>query len=166
MSSPQGSRLRENQASTCEQAATTDASTSTSQDTSPKRTPSLSNIDKSAHRQSFAENLRNAPQSPRHRHSSFTQAAVQELLNHPPARQRHTISKFVGRDWGEISIGELVSPEDVKWVDVDSTVEDATKVSEGRMMCTSLNWQLTKRMAINPGTGPLEKPDKRHSCAR
>ncbi|KAK2612220.1 cell separation during budding [Conoideocrella luteorostrata] len=92
----------------------------------PQRTPSLSNISKSAHRQSFAENLRNVPQSPRHRHPSFTQAAVQELLNHPPSGQRHANSKFAGREWGEITVGELVSPDDVKWIDMDSSVEEAT----------------------------------------
>lgn len=116
------------------QTAPTDASASIAydpdQDAAPKRTPSLSNIDKSAHRQSFAENLRNAPQSPRHRHPSFTQAAVQELLKHPPVGQRNANPKFVGREWGDITTGELVSPEDVKWVDMDSSVEDATKVSE------------------------------------
>lgn len=113
----------------------TDFSTpnSSSQDAAPKKTPSIGNIDISARRQSFAENLRNAPQSPRHRHPSLTQAAVQELLNHPPAGQRHTNSKFFGREWGEITIGELVSPEDVKWIDMDSSVEDATKVSMLKM---------------------------------
>ncbi|EFY99522.1 Cystathionine beta-synthase, core [Metarhizium robertsii ARSEF 23] len=92
----------------------------------PQRTPSLSNINKSAHRQSFAENLRNVPPSPRHRHPSFTQAAVQELLNHPPSGQRHTNPKFAGKEWVEITVGELVSPDDVKWVDMDSSVEEAT----------------------------------------
>lgn len=100
-----------------------------SHDGPPQRTPSLSNINKSAHRQSFAENLRNAPSSPRHRHPSFTQAAVQELLNHPPSGQRHTNPRFVGRELGEITVGELVSPDDVKWVDMDGSVEEATMVS-------------------------------------
>lgn len=95
----------------------------------PQRTPSLSNINKSAHRQSFAENLRNAPSSPRHRHPSFTQAAVQELLNHPPSGQRHTNPRFAGRELGEITVGELVSPDDVKWVEMDGSVEEATMVS-------------------------------------
>ncbi|KAF5027171.1 hypothetical protein F66182_744 [Fusarium sp. NRRL 66182] len=82
----------------------------------------------SAHRQSFAENLRNAPSSPRsQRHPSFTQAALQELLNHPPAN-KHANPKFAGRDWRDVAVGELVSPEDVKWVEFDSSVEDATKL--------------------------------------
>jgi hypothetical protein len=100
-----------------------------SRDGPPQRTASSNNINKSAHRQSFAENLRNAPSSPRHRHPSFTQAAVQELLNHPPSGHRHTNSRFAGREWGEITVGELVSSDDVKWVDMDSSVEEATMVS-------------------------------------
>ena len=96
----------------------------------PQRTPSLSNIGNSVHRQTFAENLRNAPSSPRHRHPSFTQAAVQELLNHPLSGQRHSNSRFAGRDLGEITVDELVSPDDVKWISMDSSVEEATMVSQ------------------------------------
>ncbi|KAH7243187.1 hypothetical protein MRS44_002398 [Fusarium solani] len=84
---------------------------------------------KSAHRQSFAENLRNAPSSPRsQRHPSFTQAALQELLNHPPAGNKHANPKFAGRDWRDIAVGELVSPEDIKWVELDNSIEEATKL--------------------------------------
>ncbi|KJZ76202.1 Protein SDS23 [Hirsutella minnesotensis 3608] len=78
------------------------------------------------HRQSFAENLRNIPPSPRHRHPSLTQAAVQELLNHPPHGNKYGNPKFSGREWRDITIGELVSPDDVAWVEMDSSVEDAT----------------------------------------
>ncbi|KAG6020788.1 hypothetical protein E4U19_006156 [Claviceps sp. Clav32 group G5] len=99
-----------------------------SQDATSTRTPSSGSIDKSERRQSFAENLRYAPQPPRHRHPSFAQTALQELLNHPPAGQRYSNPQFAGRDWGEITIGELVSPQDVKWVDMESSVEDATKI--------------------------------------
>ncbi|CAF3522140.1 unnamed protein product, partial [Fusarium graminearum] len=77
---------------------------------------------------SFAENLRNAPSSPRsQRHPSFTQAALQELLSHPPAGNKHANPKFAGRDWRDVSIGELVSPDDIKWVEFDTSVEEATK---------------------------------------
>lgn len=85
---------------------------------------------KSAHRQSFVEGLRNAPSSPRsQRHPSFTQAALQELLNHPPAGNKHANPRFAGRDWRDVSIGELVSPDDIKWMELDSSIEEATKVS-------------------------------------
>jgi len=96
----------------------------------PERTPSQSSLHKgiSSHRQSFAENLRNAPSSPRsQRHPSFTQAAVQELLNHPPSNKQPN-PKFAGRDWRDVRLGELVSPEEVKWVDMDTSVEEPTKV--------------------------------------
>ena len=94
----------------------------------PRRSPSTSSINKSGHRHSFAENLRNAPSSPRHRHPSLTQAAVQELLNHPPSGTRHANPRFSGREWRDIAVGELVSLDDVRWVEMDSSVEEATMV--------------------------------------
>lgn len=81
----------------------------------------------SSHRQSFAENLRGNPSSPRsQRHPSFTQAALQELLNHPP-NPRSFNPRFAGRDWRDVAIGELVSKDDVKWANLDTSVEDATR---------------------------------------
>ncbi|KAG6358228.1 hypothetical protein INS49_014112 [Diaporthe citri] len=100
----------------------------------PQRSPSSSSLHKSvhshAHRSSFAENLRNhhAPPSPRtSRHPSFTQAAVQDLINHPPS-SRQPNPKFAGRDWREVQVGELVAlnTDEVRWVDLDSSVEEAT----------------------------------------
>ncbi|POS79100.1 SDS23 [Diaporthe helianthi] len=100
----------------------------------PQRSPSNSSLHKSvhshAHRSSFAENLRNhhAPPSPRtSRHPSFTQAAVQDLINHPPS-SRQPNPKFAGRDWREVQVGELVAlnTDEVRWVDLDSSVEEAT----------------------------------------
>ncbi|KAF9870412.1 cbs domain containing protein [Colletotrichum karsti] len=105
------------------------ASIATSPPAVPQRTPSQTSLHKASHshRQSFAENLRNAPGSPRaQRHPSFTQAAVQELLNHPPAANKHSNPRFAGRDWRDISVNELVTQDDVKWVDLDSSVEDAS----------------------------------------
>ena len=77
------------------------------------------------HRSSFAENLRHSPRS--QRHPSFTQAAVQELLNHPPSTKSGD-PRFVGRDWRQIHVGELVHKSDVRWVELDDSVEKATKV--------------------------------------
>lgn len=99
----------------------------------PQRSPSSSSLHKSSlhsHRSSFAENLRNhhQPSSPRAtRHPSFTQAAVQELMAHPP-HSRQPNPKFAGRDWREVQLGELVSlnTDTVQWVDMDSSVEEAT----------------------------------------
>ncbi|ORY60709.1 uncharacterized protein BCR38DRAFT_45207 [Pseudomassariella vexata] len=100
----------------------------------PHRSSSSSSIHKigshghiSTHRQSFAENLRGVPPSPRARHPSLTQAAIQDLLNHPPS-SRSQNPRFAGRDWRDVSMGELVSKDDVKWVDRDTSVEEATMV--------------------------------------
>ncbi|KAL0936704.1 cbs domain containing protein [Colletotrichum truncatum] len=109
------------------------ASVATSPPAIPQRTPSQTSLHKathvSTHRQSFAENLRNAPGSPRaQRHPSFTQAAVQELLNHPPAAVKHSNPRFAGRDWRDISVNELVNQDDVKWVNLDSSIEEASMI--------------------------------------
>ncbi|CAK7222315.1 cell separation during budding [Sporothrix bragantina] len=94
----------------------------------PERSPSRSSLrhSTSSHRQSFAENLRNPPPSPRSlRQPSFTQQ-VQGLLSHPPP-QRQPQARFANRDWHDISLGELVSEEDVRWANLDTSVEDCTK---------------------------------------
>ncbi|KAL4972792.1 hypothetical protein BDW66DRAFT_143366 [Aspergillus desertorum] len=80
------------------------------------------------HRQSFSESLRAAPGSPRaRRQPSLTQAAIQSLIDNPPAP--HNVNPvFAGRDWREISIGELVSPGDLKFVEVDTGIEEATNL--------------------------------------
>jgi hypothetical protein len=35
---------------------------------------------------------------------------------------------FIDRDWREISIGELVSPDDLKFVELNTGIEEATNV--------------------------------------
>ncbi|KAB8257199.1 hypothetical protein BDV32DRAFT_86597 [Aspergillus pseudonomiae] len=80
------------------------------------------------HRHSLSESLRGAPNSPRSRRQpSLTQAAIQSLIDNPPA-PNHVNPAFVGRDWREISIGELVSPTDLRFVEIDTGIEDATNV--------------------------------------
>ncbi|CAK7562741.1 MAG: cell separation during budding [Sporothrix epigloea] len=94
----------------------------------PERSPSRSSLRQSTsmHRHSFAENLRNAPPSPRIlRQPSFTQQ-VQGLLNHPPP-QRQPQARFSGRALQDISLGELVAQEEVRWASMDSSVEECTK---------------------------------------
>lgn len=78
----------------------------------------------SSHRSSFAENLRHSPRA--QRHPSLSQAAVQELLHQQPAKTGDP--RFVGRDWRQVHVGELVHTSDVKWVELDSGVEEASKV--------------------------------------
>ncbi|KAL6816366.1 hypothetical protein J3E69DRAFT_345287 [Trichoderma sp. SZMC 28015] len=93
---------------------------------SPHRSPSSSSTSKASHRQSFTEGFRNPPPSPRHRHPSLTQAAIQDLLIHPPSTNKHQNPKFVGREWRDITIGELITAEDVNWIEIGGSVEEAT----------------------------------------
>lgn len=80
------------------------------------------------HRQSFTENLRTSTSATRaRRQPSLSQSAIQSLIDNPPSRNASNPA-FEGRDWREISIGELVSPEDLHFVEVDTGVEDATNV--------------------------------------
>lgn len=51
-----------------------------------------------------------------------------ELLNHP-SNSKSTNPQFAGRDWKQIHVGDLVSRDDVRIVDSDMLVEDATKVN-------------------------------------
>ncbi|KAI9375424.1 hypothetical protein BJX61DRAFT_141301 [Aspergillus egyptiacus] len=91
----------------------------------PRLTPASSNHQ---HRQSFSESLRAAPGSPRaRRQPSLTQAAIQSLIDNPPA-PNNANPAFVGRDWREISIGELVSPEDLRFVELNTGIEEATNI--------------------------------------
>lgn len=97
----------------------------------PHRTPSQTmrlGSPSHGHRPSFTESLRGMPPSPRqNRHLSLSQVQVQELLNNPPT-SGHADPKFAGRDWQHISVGELVDPEDLRFVELDTGVEDATNV--------------------------------------
>ena len=90
----------------------------------------------SQHRQSFSESLRGLPPSPRaQRQPSLSQLAVQELIDNPPARNDPV---FDDRDWRTVSIAELVSPDDLRFVDVDTGVEAATNVRIIRQSQTDL----------------------------
>jgi hypothetical protein len=111
---------------------------STSASREPTSSPQLRSIEignsgSLTHRSSFAENMRSIPPSPRTPgHPSFTQAAVQELINHPQIT-RSGNAKFAGRDWTQIKVGELVSKNDVRFVESDTGVEEATKVSHSSL---------------------------------
>lgn len=102
--------------------------------TPPERSSSQSGSHKSshiaAHRQSFADNQRYPPPSPRaQRHPSFTQQAIQEMMNNPPSK-RHPNPRYAGRDWRDLAVGEFAVPEEVRWVDFDTSVEEATMVRD------------------------------------
>lgn len=64
------------------------------------------------------------------RSPSFSQQAVQDLINNPPVALDDKVDeKFAGRDWRAIKVEEIIDPEETRFVEVDSSVEDATKVS-------------------------------------
>ncbi|KMP08254.1 CBS domain containing protein [Coccidioides immitis RMSCC 2394] len=65
------------------------------------------------------------PPSPRARRPSVTQAALQSLIDNPPAHNGADPA-FSGRNWMQISVEELVNPEDCHFVEADMTIEDAT----------------------------------------
>lgn len=71
--------------------------------------------------------MRGAPTSPRaSRQPSLTQQALQELFNNPPTKGGD--SKFQGRDWKTVRLREIVDPELVRFVEYDTSVEDATSI--------------------------------------
>lgn len=98
----------------------------------PSRNPSLrvthSVSPSPTHRHSFTEQLRGVPPSPRSsRQMSLSQAQIQELLDNPPTAGSADPT-FAGRDWRGITIGELVNPDDLRFVELDTGVEAATNV--------------------------------------
>ena len=81
-----------------------------------------------SHRQSFTETLRGHPPSPRAtRQPSLSQAQLQDLLSNPPTNGASD-PRFVGRDWQTIGVGELCHAADIRWVEFDSGIEDATNL--------------------------------------
>lgn len=87
-----------------------------------------------SHRQSFHEHLRAMPSSPRaHRQRSLSQQQFQELINNPPVGQRED-TKFAGRDWKSVTAGEVIDEREVRFVELDTSVEDATNVGRLSML--------------------------------
>lgn len=84
------------------------------------------------HRQSLSESLRGPPGSPRaRRQPSLNQSALQSLIDNPPP-PKNADPAFLDRDWREISIEELISPGDLRFVEMDTGIEEATNVRESR----------------------------------
>lgn len=52
---------------------------------------------------------------------------MQDLLNNPPTAGSADPA-FAGRDWQTINVGELINPEDLRFVELDTGVEVATNV--------------------------------------
>lgn len=96
----------------------------------------------SGHRSSFAENMRGIPASPRaSRQPSFSQQALQDLLNNPPTKGGDP--KFQGRDWRSVKVGEIVDEGQVRFVEYDTSVEEATNVS------TAMDMRIEGRLLIS-----------------
>ena len=62
------------------------------------------------------------------RTQSLSQAQIQELIDNPPTAGSAD-PKFAGRDWQHISVGELCEEGNLRWVELETGVEDATNVS-------------------------------------
>jgi hypothetical protein len=56
----------------------------------------------------------------------LSQQALQDLLNNPPTKGGDP--KFAGRDWKGIRVGEIVDESLVRFVEYDTSVEEATDV--------------------------------------
>lgn len=81
------------------------------------------------HRQSFNE-LQRAPPSPRsQRQPSLSQLAVQELIDNPPQRSAPD-PRFAGRDWRTVRVAELINPDELRFVEVNTDIEEATNVCQ------------------------------------
>ncbi|KAF2433671.1 hypothetical protein EJ08DRAFT_563399, partial [Tothia fuscella] len=91
------------------------------------RTPSSPQM--GGHRASLAENLRGNPTSPRqaYRSPSLSQQALKDLMDNPPTAKTGT-DEFAGKDWRSIKVGEVVKRELVRFVEMDTSVEEATNV--------------------------------------
>ncbi|KIW69744.1 hypothetical protein PV04_05602 [Phialophora macrospora] len=100
-------------------------SPSTGSRTPSLRIPSMTSA-AAQHRQSFHE-LRGHPPSPRSsRQASLSHIAVQDLIDNPP--MRNPDPRFAGRNWQEVKVKELVNPDDLKFVEIDTGVEAATNL--------------------------------------
>lgn len=70
------------------------------------------------------------PMSPRSSRgqSTIRPPAIQNLRDNPPVHREAGDQAFVGRDWTQISIGELARPTDLQFVEASTSVEDATRL--------------------------------------
>jgi len=93
--------------------------------------------------------MRGGPGSPRaSRQPSLSQQAFQDLINNPPTKPGDP--KFQGRDWKTVRLGEIVDHSLVRFVEYDTTVEDATSllVKSGAPNVVLLREDASSRHAI------------------
>lgn len=74
--------------------------------------------------------MRGIPQSPGPQRSpSVSHQALQDLINNPPVGVHDPEeARFAGRDWRTIKVGEIIAPEETRFVQIDTSVEEATKL--------------------------------------
>jgi hypothetical protein len=59
----------------------------------------------------------------------MSQAAIQDLINNPP-NAKPSDPAFAGRDWRTILVEEIIDSKQVRFVELDTSVEKATDVSD------------------------------------
>ena len=105
------------------------SSTSVTPAQTPRKDSSLAPSPSVSHRSSFTENLRNYPPSPRaQRNHSFSGQALTELLMNPPVKGQAPDARFKGRDWRGIKVEEIIDPAETRFVELDTSIEDTTKL--------------------------------------
>ncbi|KAF7191547.1 Protein SDS23 [Pseudocercospora fuligena] len=107
------------------------STTTTPLPTPRKESSSLTPSPSVSKRSSFAENLNHRPHpaSPRaQRTQSFSGAALTELLMHPTKKNHGSDPRFKGRDWRTIEIHEIVDTEEARFVELETSIEDTTKL--------------------------------------
>ncbi|EMC99950.1 hypothetical protein BAUCODRAFT_356776 [Baudoinia panamericana UAMH 10762] len=96
---------------------------------SPRKDSSLTPSPAVSHRSSFAENLRNYPPSPRtSRTQSFSGQALTDLLMTPQSKATGEDARFKGKDWRTIQVQDIIDPAETRFVELDTTIEDTTKL--------------------------------------
>jgi CBS domain-containing protein len=98
---------------------------------SPSHTPrkDASHSPAVSKRSSYADFGRNYPPSPRaQRQPSFSGSALAELLMNPPSKTNGDDARFKGRDWRNIQVNEIIEKEEVRFVQLDTSIEDTTKL--------------------------------------
>lgn len=105
------------------------SSTSVTPALTPRKDSSLAPSPSVSHRSSFTENFRNYPPSPRtQRNHSFSGQALTELLMNPPVKGNGVDARFRGRDWRGIKVDEIIDPAETRFVELDASIEDTTKL--------------------------------------
>jgi CBS domain-containing protein len=109
------------------------ASINTGSTLTPRRDSSLGSSPSVSKRSSFAENLnlRGYPASPRNQRThSFSGQALQDLLMSPTKFRNSSgeEARFKGRDWRSIQIAEIIDPEETRFVELSTSIEDCTKL--------------------------------------